>query len=157
MLAAITEKLKDLKVGDPTYADTVMGPLSGDRAEKRFLKVAEDNMQYLAHGGKKVKCEADGRYYVPLLLTGFDTEDEMLYEDKGIPMIILRPYAKMDDLLQELSETDCGMSVGVLSTDSKTVSAVRKFASEENLEVWGNEGSVRLMVNPKMCAEDFRK
>lgn len=134
-----------------------MGPLSGDRAEKRFLGTAEENMQYLVHGGRRARCEADGRYYVPLLLTGFDTEDEMLYEDKGVPMIILRPYAKNDDLLQELSETDCGLSVGVLSTDSKTVSAVRKFASEEGLQVWGNEGSVRLMAEPRMRAEDFRR
>lgn len=119
LLAAITEKLKDMRVGDPTQADIAMGPLSGGRAEKRFLKVMEENGRYLVYGGRKISSDADGRYYSPVLLTGFEDEDDTLYEDKGVPMVIIRPYASLDALMQELSETDCGLSVGLLTTDSK--------------------------------------
>ena len=56
-----------------------------------------------------------------------------------------------------MSQTDCGLSVGVMSTDSKTVSAVKKFAEEDRLTVWGNEGSRGLKAAARAKVSDFCK
>lgn len=157
LLAALVEKLKDLKVGDPTDKDVVMGPLMNDKAEREFGNLMNDCAEFIVGGGRKVRCDANGRYYTPLLLTGMDTEDEILYADSGLPVLAVRPYATIDALVSELDQTECGHSVGIMSTDSRTVSAVKKFAEEEGLEVWGNEGSRGLRAATKACVEDFTK
>ena len=157
LLSALVEKLKDLKVGDPTYAGTAMGPLLNDKAEKAFVELRDSHMDCVAYGGKKIRSDSNGRYYSPLLLVGLDDEDELLYADSGLPVIALRSYASLDILTEELSQTDCGLSVGVMSTDSKTVSAVKKFAEEDRLTVWGNEGSRGLKAAARAKVSDFCK
>jgi len=157
LLAALVEKLKDLKVGDPTMPGTLMGPLMNGKTVEDFMKLKEEYMPFVAYGGKKVPCDADGRYYSPLLLTGLDSEDELLYADSGLPVIVIRPYVTLDMLVEELDQTDCGLSVGIISTDSKTVTTVKKFASEGGFQVWGNEGSRGLRSAVRGTIKDFCK
>jgi len=157
LLSAMMEKLKDLKVGDTTYAGTPMGPLLNDKTEKAFLELKESHLENVAFGGKKVPSESNGRYYSPLLLVGLNEEDELLYADSGLPVMVIRPYASLESLIEELSQTDCGLSVGVMSTDSKTVSAVKKFAAEDGLAVWGNEGSRGMKAVSRATVADFCK
>ncbi len=157
LLSALIEKLKDFKVGDPTYAGTGMGPLLNDKTEEAFKELRDTHLESVAFGGKKVKSDSNGRYYTPLLLVGLGDEDELLYADSGLPVLAVRPYASVDALTEELSQTDCGLSVGVMSTDSKTLSAVKKFAADDGLTVWGNEGSRGLRAAVRAKPADFCK
>ena len=157
LLAILIEKLKDLKVGDPTAAGIAMGPLMNDKAVAAFDTLKAEYADCIVGGGKKIRCDANGRYYSPLLLTGMDTEDELLYADSGLPVISVRPYATVDTLIEELDQTECGLSVGILSTDSRTVSAVKKFAEEEGITVWGSEGSRGILPASRAKVSDFTK
>ena len=151
LLSALIEKLKDFKVGDPTYAGTAMGPLMNDKVEAAFKELRDSHLDCVAYGGKKVPCDSNGRYYSPLLLVGLADDDEILYADSGLPVIAVRAYTTVDSL------TDCGLSVGVMSTDSKVISAVKKFAEEDGLIVWGNEGSRGLKAAARAKVRDFCK
>ena len=157
LLSALIEKLKDFKVGDPTYAGTAMGPLMNDKVEAAFKELRDSHLDCVAYGGKKVPCDSNGRYYSPLLLVGLADDDEILYADSGLPVIAVRAYTTVDSLKEELSQTDCGLSVGVMSTDSKVISAVKKFAEEDGLIVWGNEGSRGLKAAARAKVRDFCK
>ncbi|AGI47265.1 NAD-dependent aldehyde dehydrogenase [Thermoplasmatales archaeon BRNA1] len=154
---AIVERLKDLNVNDPGEKECQMGPLMNKEEEKRLTGLLDSEAAYVVMGGKRVKKEytENGLYYTPILLTSVDPDDDIQYVDSGLPILVIKQAAGADAILQELDQTDCGLSVGVISSDSKLISKIKEFADEENLQVFVNTSSRSLKAASKARAENF--
>ena len=142
---ALIEKAKDFRVDDPGEKDADCGPLMSAESEKRFLAFMAEEDAHLAFGGKRVRREytANGLYYTPAVFTGIDPEDDNLYVDQGLPVLCIRVVPTLDDALADLSETDCGLSVGVMSKDASTINAVKEAA--DGMQVFVNRSSLSLV------------
>lgn len=154
----LIEQAKDLDVDDPWESGTFCGPLMSDDAESRFLKLLKDEEASILWGGKKVKKEftENGRYYTPVILGNLPVEDDVLYVDQGLPVLVVRSIPTVDMISDELSETDVGLSAGVMSGDNAVINAV-KGAVDENVQVFVNRSNVLFKVGLKAEMRNFLK
>lgn len=150
-LRALAETVKDFTVDDPNEEGAKCGPLMSEATEKRFKKFLERESAFLVSGGKRVMREytRNGRYYTPAVFTGMEPEDDALYVDQGLPVLMIRTVPDIKAAVADLEETDCGLSVGVYSKDASVISRIKKFAEDERVFV--NQSS--LSLEPAVRAE----
>ncbi len=154
----LIEQAKDLNIDDPFSSDAFCGPLMSDDAEKRFLKLIQDEEMYVLWGGKRVKKEftENGRYYTPLILGNVPPEDDVRYVDSALPILVVHSVATEEQITEELSETDIGLSVGIMSADNSIISLVKESVDDE-VQVFVNKSNSLFKVARKAEMKNFLK
>ena len=157
-IRALIEQAKDLNVNDPLEPDTFCGPLMSDDAQSRFERFLRDEEAFVLWGGKRVRKEftENGAYYAPAILGSIPEEDDALFVDQALPVLMVRTVATVDDILDDLDQTDVGLSVGVMSRDNSVINLV-KGAVDENVQVFVNKSSNGLKVALKAEMKNFLK
>lgn len=157
LVNALLEKAKDLKIGDPADVDTFSGPMISEDNAKKFAKTMERVRSKILFGAKKVEGEftQNGSYFTPAILAGLGDEEDMLYMDSGLPILCIKTVQDIDSAMEELEETECGLSAGIMSKDQKTV---ERFLSEADVMFkFVNESNVSLRPAVYARAEEFLK
>ncbi|MCL2149000.1 MAG: aldehyde dehydrogenase family protein [Methanomassiliicoccaceae archaeon] len=157
LLDALLEGAKGLRVGDPADTDSFAGPLISEAAAKALVKKTDRVRGNLLHGARRVEGEATdgGFYYTPAIVAGLGDDDELTYMDSGLPILCIKVVQDMDSALEELGETECGLSAGIMSKDRK---AVERFLSEADVPFkFVNESSLALRPGVHARAEEFIK
>jgi acyl-CoA reductase-like NAD-dependent aldehyde dehydrogenase len=129
LVSAILEKVKTLKISDPADADTFSGPIISEENAKKFLKKIDEVRSNVLYGGKRVEGEftQNGSYYTPAVLAGLSDDNEMTYMDSGLPILYIKTVKDIDAAIEDLEDTECGLSAGIMSKDQR---AIDKFLSE---------------------------
>ena len=155
---ALIERVKDLNVNDPWEPDTFCGPIISDEAEKRFEKVLSDEAAYLLHGGKRIRKEftANGRYFSPAIFASIPPEDDTLYVDQALPMLVISTVPDIDSIIDELDQTDKGLAVGIMSREQSTINRIKEAVGED-LQVFVNKSSAGLKPALKAEMKNFLK
>ena len=76
--------------------------------------------------------------------------------DQALPVLAIRTVATVDSIIDELDQTDVGLSVGVMSRDNSVISLVKQ-AVEEGVQVFVNKSNAGLKPAMKAEMKNFLK
>lgn len=121
LIEAVSEVMKDLRVGDPVDDVTFTGPVISEAAAKRFQKLLLDNMPYVIARAPAPRDVPDGPYVAPVVLSGLDEENDLGYMDSGLPFLDVKVVDSLDAAFEEIQNTECGQAAGLFAKDPKVI------------------------------------
>ncbi len=121
-LEKFREKVEASKPGDPTAADTAIGPLSSataaDRLEDQVKRAVANGAEVLI-GGKR-----DGNYFEPTILTGIEPGDEASQEEFFGPVAQLYRVGSEEEAVELANQTPFGLGSYLMTTDPEQAERV---------------------------------
>ncbi len=128
LIDAIVEIMKDLKVGDPIYDTTFTGPVIDSKAARKFNDLVTENLAYVIAKAPRCRDSDQANYVSPVVVTGLEEDNELGFMDSGLPILDIKVVGTFDEAMEELSNTECGMSAGIFSKDAKAISRFQEEA-----------------------------
>jgi succinate-semialdehyde dehydrogenase / glutarate-semialdehyde dehydrogenase len=110
------------KPGDPTAADTAVGPLSSATAADRLedqVKRAIDNGAEVLVGGKR-----DGNFFEPTILAGIEPGDEASQEEFFGPVAQVYRVGSEDEAVDLANQTPFGLGSYLMTNDKEQAERV---------------------------------
>ncbi len=130
-VAALTEKLRRLKIGDATSAGTDIGPVVDDlqlNKDLDYISVGRQEGAHLAFGGQRLSLDKNGYYLAPALFTQTTNTMRINREEIFGPVasvIVVRDY---DEALAVANDTPYGLTAGICTTSLKHATHFRRHA-----------------------------
>ncbi|MGH7226986.1 MAG: aldehyde dehydrogenase family protein, partial [Gemmataceae bacterium] len=109
------------KIGDPTKADTLMGPLNSPAAVKQFaaaVKTAKASGARIVSGGSVL--ERDGNFVEPTIITGVRNSDEIVQTETFAPILYVMPFKTLDDAIAMQNDVPQGLSSAIFTQSLKS-------------------------------------
>lgn len=156
-LNVLLERIKELKIDDPAEHEAFSGPMISESGAKLFKDKLDGVRGNIVYGGKRVETEftQNGSYFTPAIVTGLDDDNELMYMDFGIPVLCIKTVKDMDAAIEDIAETECGLSAGIFTKDQK---AIERFRSEVDVPFkFVNESNISLEPGVYAKAEEFLK
>jgi acyl-CoA reductase-like NAD-dependent aldehyde dehydrogenase len=119
LLAAVTERTKSLKVGNPLEADTDVGPLINARAAERVetqVNQAVADGARIVTGGKR-----NGNFYEPTILTGVAPGTPAFAEETFGPVLPLIAYDDFEEALTLANDSPYGLQAAIFTRDMRRI------------------------------------
>ena len=121
LVTRLTTYASHLKVGDPTAADTLVGPVISaaqrDRIEGYIAAGANEGAEIVVDGRRPAHMER-GFYVAPTLLAGCRQGMTPVQEAIFGPVVVVVPFDEDDEAISIANSTDFGLYDYVFSTDS---------------------------------------
>ena len=121
------------KIGDPTLASTLMGPLNSRDAVKQY-EAAIDRAKAaggtIATGGKALS-DRPGNFVLPTIVTGLDNSAEVVQTETFAPILYVMPYRTLDEAIAIQNGVPQGLSSALFTQKLK--------ASEQYLSAAGSD------------------
>ncbi len=117
---------KSLKMGDPLDPDTDVGPLINRRAAERV----ETWVDEARAAGAEVLCggRRHGACYEPTVVTNVTPDMKVVCREVFGPVISLRPYSDLDDVIDWINASGFGLNCGLFTSSNMTMMhAVREI------------------------------
>jgi succinate-semialdehyde dehydrogenase/glutarate-semialdehyde dehydrogenase len=116
-VAKFTEKMGASKAGDPTSADSAVGPLSSKTAADRL----EDQVKRAIDGGAEVQVggKRDGNFFEPTVLTGIKPGDEASQEEFFGPVAQVYKVGSEEEAVELANQTEFGLGSYIQTTDKE--------------------------------------
>ena len=130
-VAAMTEKLKALKVDDALAAGTDIGPVvdpSQLEQDLRYLEIGKGEGAKLAFGGERLKRATDGYYLSPALFTEANNGMRIAREEIFGPVASVIRAKDYDEALSLANDTEFGLCSGIVTTSLKHASHFKRHA-----------------------------
>src|SRR3954452_4915620 len=121
-LEKFTAAMTSAKPGDPTSADTEIGPLSSTTAADRLedqVKRAIDQGAKLIAGGKR-----DGNFFEPTVLTDIEPENEVYREELFGPVAQVYRVSSEEEAVELANDTPFGLGSYLMTTDAEQAERV---------------------------------
>ncbi|MFI5588780.1 NAD-dependent succinate-semialdehyde dehydrogenase [Amycolatopsis sp. NPDC051758] len=118
MLAALKERFAEIKVGDPKDPDTLVGPLSSERALDVLLgQIAETKAggARIVHGGHRV--DRPGFYLEPTIITDIDETNPLYQEEAFGPVLSFYVVDSEQEAIRLANATRFGLGSYVFDAD----------------------------------------
>jgi succinate-semialdehyde dehydrogenase/glutarate-semialdehyde dehydrogenase len=112
-IAALVERTKALRVGDPLDDETDMGPLCTDEVLARTIEHVEDAVAKgarIVYGGGH-----EGRFHEPTILDGVTSDMTIAMEETFGPVAPIMTFGDLDEALAVANETDYGLTAAVFT------------------------------------------
>ena len=116
------------KIGDPTLATTLMGPLNSQEAVQGYLAAIEKAKAAggtVATGGKAL-TERKGNFVLPTIVTGLKNADEVVQTETFAPILYVMPFKTLDEAIALQNDVPQGLSSSIFTTNLK---AAEQFLS----------------------------
>ena len=130
-VAALTERLGTLKVGDALAAGTEMGPVVEDpqlQTDLEYIGVGQREGATLAYGGDRLKRDTEGYYLAPTLFTDATSAMRISREEIFGPVACVIRAKHYDEALAIANDTETGLSSGIVTTSLKYASHFKRHA-----------------------------
>jgi len=112
-VAALLERTKALKVGDPLDEETDMGPMCTqevlERTQEHIRDAVEKGARVLHGGGH------DGRFHEPTVIDGVTSAMRIAQEETFGPVAPIMTFRTLDEALAIANETDYGLTASVFT------------------------------------------
>jgi aldehyde dehydrogenase (NAD+) len=121
------------KIGDPTLATTLMGPLNSPEAVQTFtaaVEKAKASGGTVATGGKAL-TDRKGNFVLPTIVTGLGNADEVVQTETFAPILYVMPFDTLDDAIAQQNAVPQGLSSAIFTQDLK--------AAEQYLSAAGSD------------------
>ncbi len=109
------------KIGDPTDANTLMGPLIDSDSVKRYLDAvakAKAAGGTVVTGGETL-TDRDGNFVRPTLITGVPNDAEVIQTETFAPILYVIPFKTVDEAIALHNAVPQGLSSSVFTTDMR--------------------------------------
>ncbi|MEO0350409.1 MAG: aldehyde dehydrogenase family protein [Cyanobacteria bacterium P01_A01_bin.15] len=115
---AFLQTVQGFKLGNPTEADTYLGPLS----RQPQLSVIEQQLQDAVDKGAQVLCggqpvDRPGWYFAPTVLSEVTHEMTVMREETFGPVIGIQRVSGDDEAIALMNDTDYGLTAAVYGSD----------------------------------------
>ena len=157
MINMLLERAKELKINDPADADAFSGPMISDINAKKFINKIQEIKGNILFGGKKMNDEftQNGAYFIPAIVSGLDDDDELMFMDSGLPILCIKTVKDFEAAMEEIENTECGLSAGIMSKDPR---AIERFLAEaDTMFKFVNEDNTNLKPAAYATPEAFLK
>ncbi len=118
---AMSQEIKNLKVGDPFKEDTFMGPLVSKVHRDKvlsYLKKGEEEGGQLYSGKLNLPEELTEGYFVPpTMMVGLSPQSVCAREEIFGPVITVHPFKTEEEALQLANDTNYGLSASLFTSD----------------------------------------
>ena len=110
------------KIGDPTLATTLMGPLNSKEAVQAYLAAVE---KAKAAGGKVQTGGAaltgrKGNFVLPTIVTGLKNSDEVVQTETFAPILYVMPFKTLDEAIDLQNSVPQGLSSAIFTQNLKS-------------------------------------
>jgi aldehyde dehydrogenase (NAD+) len=109
------------KIGDPTDADTLMGPLIDSDSVKRYLDAvakAKAAGGTVVTGGETLS-DRDGNFVRPTIITGVANDADVIQTETFAPILYVVPFKTVDEAIALHNAVPQGLSSSVFTTDMR--------------------------------------
>jgi aldehyde dehydrogenase (NAD+) len=110
------------RIGDPTLATTLMGPLNSQDAVRGY--VAAIDKAKAAGGtvrtGGKVLTERKGNFVLPTIITGLKNSDEVVQTETFAPILYVMPFKTLDEAIELQNSVPQGLSAAIFTQNLKS-------------------------------------
>ncbi len=130
-VAAMTEKLKALKVDDALAAGTDIGPVVDESQldqDLAYLEIGKGEGAKLAVGGERLTRATEGFYLSPALFTDADNAMRIAREEIFGPVACVIRAKDYDEALALANDTEFGLCSGIVTTSLKHASHFKRHA-----------------------------
>src|SRR3990167_6816994 len=120
-------KQVETKIGDPTQATTLMGPLNSQAAVQQFLAAIDKARAAggtVQTGGSAI--EGKGNFLLPTIITGVPNSHEVVQTETFAPILYVIPYKTLDQALDMQNAVPQGLSSSIFTRDLRSA---EKFLS----------------------------
>jgi 1-pyrroline-5-carboxylate dehydrogenase len=117
-VAALLERTRAMRIGDPTERDVFFGPVINERAVSRYEKaVAQARREgELLIGGQRLSGGIfDRGYFLAPTVARLPLESSLLHEELFVPFLALGEVSGLDEAIAESNSTDYGLTAGIFS------------------------------------------
>lgn len=137
--AAVVDRARHMRVGDPLKADTLVGSLVNDAqlaVVERYVAEGREAGAHLLTGGDRLDTGLDGRFYQPTVFTDVTAQMSIATDEIFGPVLSVLPYDTLEEAIGIANSTSFGLSAGVWSNDiNEALTAARDLRAGT---VWVN-------------------
>ncbi|HEX7324564.1 MAG TPA: aldehyde dehydrogenase family protein [Rhodanobacteraceae bacterium] len=108
------------RIGDPTEAGTLMGPLNSKAAVEQFakaVKTARASGARVVSGGAVL--ERKGNFVEPTIITGVQNSDDLVQTETFAPILYVMPFKTLDDAIHMQNDVPQGLSSAIFTQNLK--------------------------------------
>ncbi|GHA70146.1 L-piperidine-6-carboxylate dehydrogenase [Cognatilysobacter bugurensis] len=120
------------KIGDPTDAANLMGPLNSQDAVKGYLDaIARAKAQggTIETGGEAI--DRPGNFVLPAIVTGLTNDAEVVQTETFAPILYVMKYSTLEEAIELQNAVPQGLSSSIFTTNLKN--------AEQFLTAWGSD------------------
>jgi 1-pyrroline-5-carboxylate dehydrogenase len=119
----LVEYTNGLVVGDPTKAETFMGPVINRSAYEKFQEasgIAARDGQVLTGGKTLEGGDMEFGYFVsPTIVDGLPKDHQYFYEELFLPFLVIAEVESLDEALGLANASEFGLTAGIFSGDER--------------------------------------
>src|SRR5260221_2909866 len=137
-VAAVTEKLKTLRVDNALLQGTDLGPVvdpSQLEQDEKYLGIGKGEGAKLVTGGERLQRATEGYYLSPALFTEANNAMRIAREEIFGPVAAVIRVKDYDEALAVANDTEFGLSSGIVTTSLKYASHFKRHAQAGNVMV----------------------
>ncbi len=135
MLDEVTEALvkayRQVRIGDPLDADTLMGPLTDEAAVQRFeaaLTAAENTGGEILAGGRRIDRPG---YFVEPAIVRAENHWDIVQSETFAPILYVIPFGSIDDVIAMQNGVAQGLSSAIFTNDIRNAEAFLSSAGSD--------------------------
>jgi aldehyde dehydrogenase (NAD+) len=117
---ALVKAYRQVRIGDPLDPDTLMGPLTNERAVTQFLDAVEAAQR---EGGKVLtggeRIDRPGFFVEPTIIEARNDWD-IVQEETFAPILYLIPYSDLDEAMEMHNGVSQGLSSAIFTNDLRS-------------------------------------
>jgi 1-pyrroline-5-carboxylate dehydrogenase len=120
----LTQRTKELVVGDPTDRETYVGPVIDERAVRRYEDaLASVESGQVRTGGQRLSGGIfdSGTYVAPTVVDGLPLDHELFKKEIFLPFLVVAPVRDLDQAIAEANDTEYGLTAGIFSEDQEEI------------------------------------
>jgi aldehyde dehydrogenase (NAD+) len=109
------------KIGDPTQATTLMGPLNSSEAVAAYLAAIEKARSAggTVRTGGSALTDRKGNFVLPTIVTGLKNSDEIVQTETFAPILYVMSFSDLDDAIAQQNAVPQGLSAALFTQDLK--------------------------------------
>jgi aldehyde dehydrogenase (NAD+) len=126
-------KQVEKKIGDPTQATTLMGPLNSPDAVNRFttaIDKAKAAGGKVLTGGTAIK-DRPGNFVLPTIIGGLKNSDEVVQTETFAPILYVMPFKTLDEAVAMHNGVPQGLSSSIFTQNVKSAEAFLSSAGSD--------------------------
>ena len=148
-VAKLTERVKNLRVGDPFDPKTEVGPLIHKRHLNKvasYMDIARADGATIAAGGEVLDKDQGGYFFKPTLFTHADQSMRIAQEEIFGPVLTVIPFDDEADAIAKANDVEYGLAAYLWTGDVGR--SLRVSEAVEAGMVWVNSENVRHLPAP---------